>query len=593
MTFAALGFDAWLTITVVVVTLCLLMWERFAPHFVLLGAVSVLVIAGVLTPVKALAGFTNTAVLTVAALFIVVAALRSTGAIRWVAAWVLGRPHGLFIAQVRLVGVSSMLSAFINNTPVVAMLTAAVENWSRRAKVPVSKLLIPLSYATILGGLCSLIGTSTNLIIAGLMQAHPGLPKLHMFDPAWVGVPALLVGAVYMLTVGRWLLPERRTAMDQAEDTRQYVLEMRVKPKGVLVGRSVTEAGLRNLRGLFLVEIQRGDALISAPTPDTVLAGDDRLVFVGEVNDLRELRHLPGLRHAEDQVFHVGSGEGRHFVEVVLSRLSPVVGRNLRSVQFRERYGAVVVAINRHGQQLRQKPGEVVLQAGDTLLLETTPSFTRDFAQSRDFVMFNLLDDTPAAQPRRALLALGILAAMIAVNALLHVDILISALIAAAAVILTGCVTPRTALKAVDYPLIIVIACAFAVGAAVEQTGVAAAIASFLMHLGSDNPFWTLVLVFTMTMLFTELLTNNAAAVLMFPIALAAAQQLGVNPMPFIMVVMVGASASFITPIGYQTNMMVYGPGGYRFMDYVKVGTPLSVVVGAVVLWVIPQVWPF
>ena len=368
---------------------------------------------------------------------------------------------------------------------------------------------------------------------------------------------------------------------------------MRVEAGGPLVGRSVIDAGLRNLNGLFLVEIQRAGELLSAPTPETVLAGDDRLVFVGVVDGLRELRHLPGLRHAEDLVFQVNSGEGRHFVEAVLSRLSPVVGRTLRSVHFRERYGAVVVAINRHGQQLRQKPGEVVLQAGDTLLLETTPSFTRDYAESRDFLMLNLLDDTPAVQPRRALAALGILGTMIAANTLLHVDIFVSALVAAAAVLVSRCVSLRGAWRAVDYPLIIVIACAFAVGAAIEQTGVAAAIATFLMHLGSDNPFWTLVLVFAMAMVFTELLTNNASAVLMFPIGLAAAQQLGVHPMPFIMAVMVGASASFMTPIGYQTNMMVYGPGGYRFMDYVRVGTPLSVVVGAVVLWVIPQVWPF
>lgn len=593
MTFAALGFDAWLTIAVVLVALGLLIWERFAPHFVLLGAVLVLVLGGVLTPRVALAGFINTAVLTVAVLFIVVAALRSTGAIRWVAAWVLGRPRGLFMAQARLIGVSSTLSGFINNTPVVAMLTAAVENWSRRSRVPVSKLLIPLSYATILGGLCSLIGTSTNLIVAGLMQSHPGLPTLHMFDPARVGVPALLAGGLYLLTVGRWLLPERRTAMDQAEDTQQYVLEMRVDAAGPLVGRSVVEGGLRNLAGLFLVEIQRAGELISAPTPDTVLSGDDRLVFVGVADGLRELRYFPGLRHAEDLVFHFHSGEGRHFVEAVLSRLSPVVGKTLRSVHFRKRYGAVVVAINRHGQQLRQKPGEVVLQTGDTLLLETTPTFTRDFAQSRDFLMINLLDDTPPVQPRQAVTALGILGAMIAANTLLHVDIFVSALAAALAVLVTRCVPVRAALKSVDYPLVIVIACAFAMGAAIDQTGVAAAMATFLMHLGAHNPFRTLVMVFVLTMIFTELLTNNAAAVLMFPIGLAAAQQLGVHPMPFIMAVMVGASASFITPLGYQTNMMVYGPGGYRFMDYVRVGTPLSIVVGVVVMWVIPLVWPF
>lgn len=592
MTFVTLGFEAWLTIAVVLITLGLLIWERFAPHVIMLCSVAVLALSGVLTPMRAVAGFVNTAVLTVAVLFVLVAALRSTGAIRWVAAWVLGRPRGLFAAQARLIGVSSLLSAFINNTPVVAMLAAAVENWSRHSLMAVSKLLIPLSYATILGGLCSLIGTSTNLVVAGLMKAHPELPVLHMFDPAWVGVPAMLVGGLYLLTVGRWLLPDRRTALDQAEDTQKYVLEMCVEDNGPLVFRTVLDAGLRNLTGLFLVEVQRRGEPMAA-TPETVLQGSDRLVFVGVADGLRELRHTAGLRHAEDQVFKVGSGEGRHFVEAVLSRLSPVVGKSLRNARFRNRYGAVVVAVTRHGQQLRQKPGDVVLQAGDTLLLEATPSFTRDYAESRDFLMVNLLDDTPPVQRKRAITALAVLGLMIAANTVLHVDIFFSALAAAAAVLISGCVTPKAAWRAIDFPLIIVIACAFAVGAAIDQTGVAAATAHLLMRLGVGDPFWTLVLVYILTMVFTEFLTNNAAAVLMFPIGLAAAEQLGVNPMPFIIAVMVGASASFITPIGYQTNMMVYGPGGYRFMDYVKVGTPLSIVIGLVVMWVIPLVWPF
>src|SRR5699024_2676189 len=287
MTFSELGFHAWLTIGVVLAVFGCLAWERLSPDIVLLGAVAVLLVGGVLTPVEALAGFSNTAVLTVAVLFIVVAALRTTGAIRWVASWVLGKPHGTFVAQARLTGISSCLSAFINNTPVVAMLTAAVETWSRQAKVPVSKLLIPLSYATILGGMCTLIGTSTNLVVLGLMKQHGNLPDLHMFDPAWVGVPAAIAGGIYLLTVGRWLLPDRRTALDQARQTQEYVLEMRVKSKGSLVGRNLVEAKLRQLSGAFLVEVQRATGPIRpAVKPDTVLESNDRLVFVGTADGL-------------------------------------------------------------------------------------------------------------------------------------------------------------------------------------------------------------------------------------------------------------------------------------------------------------------
>ncbi|HET6588047.1 MAG TPA: SLC13 family permease [Oleiagrimonas sp.] len=594
VTFADLGFHAWLTIGVVVAVFGCLVWERLTPDIVLLGAVAVLLVGGVLTPAEALAGFSNTAVLTVAVLFIVVAALRTTGAIRWVASWVLGKPHGTFVAQARLVGISSSLSAFINNTPVVAMLTAAVETWSRKAKVSVSKLLIPLSYATILGGMCSLIGTSTNLVVLGLMQQHGGLPTLHMFDPAWVGLPAAVAGLIYLLTVGRWLLPDRRTALDQARQTREYVLEMRVKAGGPLVGRDLVGAKLRNLSGAFLVEVQRAMGSIRpAVRPDTVLEADDRLVFVGTAEGLREVRQVAGLAHVDEQVFKVGGDSGRHFVEAVPSRLSPVVGHTLRASRFRDRYGAAVVAVNRRGQQLSRKPGDIVLQAGDTLLLETTSEFTREHGQSREFIMVNVVDDTPPVQPRRAMGALAILGAMILANVALHVDIFVSALLAALAVIVTGCVSWRDARRAVDYPLIVAIACAFAIGVALSKTGVAAAVAGVLLHVGGGDPFWTLVMVFVLTVIFTELLTNNAAAVLMFPIGLAAANQLDVSAMPFIIAIMIGASASFITPIGYQTNMMVYGPGGYRFMDYVRVGTPLSILVGVVVLAIIPHVWPF
>lgn len=591
--FNQLGFDAWLTIAVVAGVLGLLVSERFSPWKVLAGAVLVLLAGGVLGPREALAGFTNSAVLTVGVLLIVVVALRTTGAIRWVGAWVLGRPRGLFFAQFRLIGVASSLSAFINNTPVVAMLTAAVEDWSRRSRVPVSKLLLPLSYATILGGLCTLIGTSTNLIVMGLMQAYPELPPLRMFDPAWVGVPAAVCGGLYLMTLGRWLLPDRRTAVDQARETREYVLEMRADAAGPLVGRSLFDAGLRNLAGAFLVEVQRDGLLLPAVTPTTVLQGDDQLVFVGVADGLSELRQLPGLKHAADQVFKVAAGGGRHFVEVVLSRMAPVIGMSVREARFRNRYGAAVVAVNRHGKQLLRKPGDVVLQSGDTLLLEAMPSFIRDYSQSRDFLMVNLVDDTPPIQTGRALTALGILGLMILANAALHVDIFLSALVAAAAVVLTRCVSLREAARAVDVPLLVVIACSLAIGSAIGKTGVAAAVAGVLMQLGQANPSTTLALLFVLTMLVTELITNNAAAVLMFPIGMAAAHQLGVSPMPFIIVVMMAASASFITPIGYQTNMMVYGPGGYRFMDYVRVGTPLSIVVGTVVLWLTPLVWPF
>lgn len=589
-----LGWQGWLTIGVVLATLGMLLWERFTPDKVLAGAVAVLILSGVLSPAQALAGFWNPGVLTVAVLFVLVAALRTTGAIRWIGAFVLGPPSGRWWAQWRLTTISSSLSAFVNNTPIVATLTSAVEHWSRASGVPASKLLLPMNYATILGGMCTLIGTSTNLIVAGLVVAQ-GLPRLGMFDPVTVALPALLVGLVYLGTVGRWLLPARRSAFDQAAaESREYAVEMLVEAGGWVVGKTVGAAGLRHLSGSFLIELSRERELLVAVTPDTVLRAGDRLVFVGVTDAVRELRRIDGLRPATDQLFKVDGGESRrNLVELVLSRFSPAVGKSLREAAFRNRYNAAVIAVSRHGQRLHQKPGDVVLQAGDTLLVETAPDFMARFADSPEFLMVNLIDGERPVDRRRAITALAILGTMVLANALFGVDILLSATCAAVAVVLARCVGLSELRRSLDLRLLAVIACSFALGAAIDRTGVATLVAGQLGSLGGADPFTTLVLVYVMTVVFTELLTNNAAAILVFPIGVSAAHQLGVDPMPFVMAVMMGASAGFITPIGYQTNLMVYGPGGYRFTDYIKVGAPLSLVVGLAVLWAIPLAWPF
>jgi di/tricarboxylate transporter len=586
--FAALGAQAWLTILVIGAMFVCLVREWFAPDIVLLAAVAVLLAGGVLTPTEALAGFSNPAVLTVAVLFVVAGALRSTGAVHWVGSWVLGKPRGEWLARARLMGISASFSAFINNTPLVAMLIVAVEDWCRRARVPASRLLIPLSYATILGGMCTLIGTSTNLVVLGLMQEHPELPPLRMFDPAWVGVPATLVGLLFLLLAARWLLPDRRAPAEQEPPSTEYLLHMRVVDQDA-AGALASRLG-GHLGAARLLRVQRRGVELDAATAGELVAGD-RLLFAGSAEGLHEVRRLPGLAVAHSTL--PVSASSVHMIEVVLSRLSPLVGYSVREGQFRQRHAATVLAVNRHGEALAGPPADIVLRSGDTLLLEAAPSCVETLEQSREFTAINLLDDTPRVQPRKAMVALAILGAMILANAVLQVDIFVSALLATIAMLATGCIRWREARRTIDFPLILVIACAFAIGAALAKTGVAAVVASGLLQLSAGDPFWTLVLVYVLTVVFTELLTNNATAVLMFPIGMAAAEQLGVSPMPFIIAVMNAASASFITPIGYQTNMMVYGPGGYRFTDFFRVGTPLTLLVGVVVLLVIPLAWPF
>jgi di/tricarboxylate transporter len=590
---AQLDWQGWLTIAIVLGTLVLLLWERFTPDKVMAGAVLLLIGSGILTPLEALAGFWNPGVLTVATLFLLVAALKSTGAIRWIGDWILGTPRGEHRARTRLIAITAPLSAFINNTPIVAMLTSAIEHWSRRSGIAPSKLLLPMNHATILGGMCTLVGTSTNLIVAGLVLQHGGMAPMRMFDPLGVGATAAVAGCLFLMIASRWLLPDRSSALQQAFDTHEYVVEMLVEENAAVDGHTVGEARLRGLAGSFLVEVVRDGEVFGAVSPELILLGGDHLVFVGATDAVRELCRVPGLRPATNQRFKIEHAGQRTLVEVVLSAYSPAAGKTLVESGFRGRYNAAVIAVARRGERLRGKLGEIKLEVGDTLLLETDAGFPQRNANSSDFLMVTKVDGEANADRPRAAATLAVIGLMIIANTVLGVDILVSALVAALLVLLMGCIKLRELRRSVDLRLIAVIACSFALGAALEHSGVAAVVAGRLLEWSGGSPFLTLALVYATAVVFTELITNNAAAVLIFPIATAASQQLGVQPMPFIIATMMGASAGFITPIGYQTNMMVYGPGGYRFMDYVRLGLPLSLIVGAAVLWSIPHFWPF
>ena len=590
---AEIGWQGVFTIAVVALTLAMLLWERFSPDRVLIAAAGALLVSGVLTPVEALSGFWNPGVLTVAVLFVLVAALKTTGAIRWIGDWVLGRSKNAFRTQARLIAIASPLSAFVNNTPIVATVTAAVEHWSRRSGISPSRLLLPMNYATILGGMTTLLGTSTNLIVAGLVVAA-GLPALDLFAPLEVGLAALFAGFVYLLTVGRWLLPDRQSVFQQAvEDVCEYAVEMLVERDGPVSGQTIAGAGLRQLTGSYLVELIRDGRTYPAVPPHMRLRGGDQLVFIGGTNAIAELRGIPGLRPATDQLFKLSGNGERKLVEVVLSAFNPAVGRTLVQCSFRSRYNAAVLAISRRGQRLHHKPGVVELQAGDTLLVETDEEFIDRYGNSSDFLVITEIGTHARIDRKRAIATLTIVGLMVLANTVLGVEILWSAVVAAVAVLLAGCVSFRELRNSLDLRLIAVIVCSFALGAAIDKTGIADIVAGGLGAWAGADPYWTLVFVYVVTVLSTELLTNNAAAVLMFPIGLAASQQLGVDPMPFVMAVMIGASAGFMSPIGYQTNLMIYGPGGYRFLDYVRVGAPLSLVVGTASLIVIPRFWPF
>lgn len=587
-------WDAWLSLALVVGVIGSLALTRWPADLVLVGGLSILLLTGVLTSDEALQGLSNPGVVTVGVLYVVAAGLRETGAIGWLVQGVLGRPRTLARAQIRLMTPVMALSAFLNNTPVVAMFLPAVNDWARRNRLPLSKLLIPLSYASILGGTCTLIGTSTNLVVNGLMAAQGDLPTLGLFEIAWVGLPCALAGLLYLVLGGRWLLPDRRPVMSDLDDPRQYTIEMLVEPGSPLVGRTIEAAGLRHLPGVYLLELERDGEILPAIAPHQRLQAHDRLVFVGVVDSIVDLQRFRGLAPACDQVFKLDVPRPERFLtEAVVSDSCPLVGKSIREGRFRSRYEAAVIAVARNGERLSGKLGDIVLRSGDTLLMEADPGFVERQHNSRDFFLVSQIPDSHPLRQNRALLAVLILVVMVTVVTLGWLPMLQAALLAAGLMLVTRCLGSQSARAAIDWRVLIAIAASFGLGRALEVTGAAGFIAEQLVQFARDEPWVALGLVYLVTMLFTELITNNAAAVLMFPIALSTAQTLEVAFMPFAVAIMMAASASFSTPIGYQTNLMVYGPGGYRFSDYFRVGIPLNLIMAGITIGLAPLVWGF
>jgi di/tricarboxylate transporter len=588
-----MGIEAWLTLAVVVLCVSLLATNRFPSDAVMVGGLTLLLLAGVLRPGEALAGLANEGMVTVAVLYVVVSGLEETGGTAWVSQALLGRPSSVAHAQVRLMAPVAALSAFLNNTPVVAMFIPAVQDWAKRHNIPVSQLMMPLSYAAIAGGTCTLIGTSTNLVVNGLLLKETDTPGLGFFDIAWVGIPTLLMTIAFTILFGRRLLPERQSVVSRMADAREYTVEMLVEPHSPLDGKTIEHAGLRQLPGMYLVEVDRDGHILAAVSPQTSLRGGDRLVFAGVVESVLDLQKIRGLKPA-DQVFklHAPRHE-RCLVEAVVSESFPLLGKSIREGRFRTLYQAAIIAVARNGERIQSKIGDIVPRPGDTLLMETHPSFLERYRNTRDFLLISRLDNSTPPRHERAWLAVLVMAGMVLLAAFGILSMLEAAMLAAGMMLLLRCTSASSARKSVDWQVLLVIAASFGMGTALEKTGAAHAVAGALLALAGDNPWATLALVFVATSVLTNLITNNAAAALMFPIALAAAARLDVSVLPFAIVIMKAASASFATPIGYQTNLMVLGPGGYRFTDYLRLGVPLTVLTGAITIFIAPLIWPF
>jgi di/tricarboxylate transporter len=579
-------FDAWLTLVVILGALALLATDRLPPAAIVLGATIILLVTDVIDAAAAFSGFANPAPITVAALYVLAAAAQKTGLLAPLTARLLGSGQGRG-AMVRLLGPTAGASAFFNNTPLVAMLIPDVVGWADRQRVSASRYLLPLSYAAILGGTVTLIGTSTNLVVSGLLE-QSGQPPLGLFEITLIGGPVAIAGLAVLLAV-HGVVPERRTAMEQAtSEVREFAVQMRVVPGGPADGTTVADAGLRDLAGVYLVQLERAGRVLAPVPPNEVLAGGDRLMFAGDVGQVVDLQRMRGLESAEQEHLLAVESPQHTFYEAVVGRASPLAGHTLKEMDFRSRHGAAVVAIHRDGHRVGEKLGQVRLRVGDTLLLLADPGFGQRWRSGHDFLLAARLGGPPPSATRKAPLVGAVAVTMILLAAFNVLPILQGALVAAGVLIATRTLSVAEARDAVDLDVVVLIGAAFGLGAAIETTGLAQQIAegfvAGLSPLGTIGIVLGLVLA---TSVLTEMVTNNAAAVVVYPIAISIAAGAGLDPRLLAMAVAVAASTSFLSPIGYQTNTMVYGPGGYRFADYLRAGIPLNLTVLATITTVV------
>lgn len=580
-----------LTLLVVLGVAVLLIVDRVPPDLVLFGGVAVLVLGQVITPAEALAGFADPATATVAVLLVVAEAIRETGGMRFLARFVFGRERKPRRALLRFTSIVAFLSAFLNNTPLVAMFLPAVDDYARRVRESPSRFLMPLSFAAMLGGTCTLIGTSTNLVVSGLMT-QSGMAPLGMFELSWVGVPTAILGVLYVTLLGPRLLQPRVDPMQAIHtQTREYLAEVEVLGDSPLVGATVERSGLRALPGLYLAEIRRPDGEIVQPVgPEDELRAGDHLVFSGGHAVVRELRTIPGLLPVED--VRLNDALERNLYEVVISHRSSLVGRTIAEAEFRRHYEAGVLAVHRGDERIGRNLGEVRLRAGDTLMLTASRGFENAFRNSDDFYLVTTLDDLGAPRYRRSKRTLFVLLLVVLLPEILGISMLESAMAGLLALLLMGCLSFQGVHRALNLTVILSIGSAFGLSKALEVSGAAALLGQGLTWIADGQHVGlAMAAVYVVTALGTNFMTNAAAAALVFPVVMSVCQAQGLDPRAFAMVVAMAASAAFATPVGYQTNLMVYGPGGYRYSDFLRFGLPLNALAMVVALVIIPLVW--
>ncbi len=596
-------WDIALVLLLLVVVFVSFVWEKIPPDLTAMALFVALIGLGLLAPKDAFSVFSNTAPLTVGAMFILSAALVKCGVIDRLSGLVESSGNWPYAAVMMvLVIFVAGTSAFINNTPVVVVFLPVVLNLARKMQLAPSKLLIPLSYAAVLGGTCTLIGTSTNLVVNGILVGK-GLPGFGMFELAWLGVPATLIGLVYMALLGKRLLPVREmlTSILSDEERREYITEAFVQPESPAIGKTLPEAGLTRAKGIRVLEIVRDGIALYIDPQNVRLKAGDRLILGCRLKGIAHTRRLEGIDLVSENnldLEQIASHEGS-LVEAVLTPHSGLVGHTVREVNFRQRFRMVVLALHRRGKNVREQIDTLPLQGGDVMLMMGTDPAIDALRNSEDLVLFDRARVPTKIQTGKMLFIVGVIAAVIGTAATGLIPIEVGAVAGCVLVCLTRCLKSSEAYASIEWNILFLIYGMLAMGLAMEQSGAATWIASGVVEGVREfvpdayKSIAMLACIYLVTTILTEVLSNNAIAALMAPIALSMATELGVDPRPFVVAVTFAASAAFATPIGYQTNTYVYGVGGYRFGDFLKFGVPLNIVCFIVAMIVIPRVWPF
>ncbi len=567
------------------------MTERYPPEVVAVGGTATLIVLGLLRTEDMLAVFANSAPATIAAMFVLSGALVRTGLLNRLMRLVrTGARHRSALMLPLLLVLAMAASAFVNNTPVVMVMIPLVIALAAELGQSSSRYLIPLSYAAILGGTCTLIGTSTNLLVDGVAQAH-GLAPFHLFEISAVGLAVAAACGLYLMVLGPWLLPDRSTLAGLLQDKGHslFLTEALVNEGSPLIGKRLDQIDAFRGRDLSVIDVVRDDYSRRADLAELTLEVRDRIVLQSSVGEILGLKVADGL--LVGGLSPVGERPAM-VIEALVAPRSRLIGRPLRQLRLRRRYGLYVLAVHRHGENLRSRIADVVPEAGDTFLIEGSPEDLRRFAEDMGLVNLTAPSERPYRRDKAWIAGLTMLGVVLLAS-LEVLPIVSLAVIGVAVVLLTRCVDAEEAFAAVDWRILILILGMLAVGRSLETTGAVALIVDGVQPLLLDlSPLLVLALAYLLTSALTEVVTNNAVAVVVTPVVIGVALTLGFDPRPFVVAVMIGASASFATPIGYQTNTLVYGPGGYRFVDFLKIGVPMNLVAGVTTVLVIPLVWP-